>query len=118
LKLHINIPDNLVNRQLLAQKDIPSVCLIGTTFEVHLQAPLTKAVGTVQDWDRQSIEDRAPAVAGGNWTHHRNSLITLRAVSAGVYEILDLAVFYEAHGWLKILADGAYAPPQDLWDEE
>lgn len=117
--LNIEISHNLRNSRLLLQRDVPCVCYIGKDFEIHLQAPLDPAVGTVQDWSRTELAARAPAGGGGRWTHHAHGRVTLRAVADGVYEIRDLAMFYEAYGWLLVVTDGAYAAPKEgLWDEE
>ncbi len=116
--LKIEIPQNLVNQQLLRQSDIPCVCYIGKSFEVRFESPLTAAVGTVDDWDRKAVEERVPAGAGGHWTHCRHSRMTLRAMSDGIYEVRELAMFYEAHGWLPVIHDGVYAVAKEIWDEE
>lgn len=45
--------------------------------------------------------------------------MTLRQISDGIYEIRELSMFYEAYGWLPVVADGEYAEPKEgLWDEE
>jgi hypothetical protein len=118
MRLKIELPRNLLAQQLVRQSDIPCVCRIGRTFEIRLDAPLPPAVGTVEDWDRDALEERAPAGAGGEWTHHRNGRITLRPVAEGVYEIEHLALFYEGFGWVPVIVDSVDAQPMQLWDEE
>lgn len=116
--LRIELPHNIVSQQLLRQREIPCVCYIGKSFELRLESPFASAVGVVDDWDRMALEERAPAGAGGQWTHCRHGRMTLRKISDGVYEVRELAMFYEAHGWLPVICDGTYALAKEVWDEE
>lgn len=118
MRLKIEIPNNLTNSRLLQQVDIPCVCYIGKSFEIHLESPLSPTTGVIDDWDRKALEERAPAGAGGLWTHCRHGRMTLRSASEGVYEIMNLDMFYEGHGWLPIIAAGTYAVAAEIWDEE
>lgn len=117
--LKITVPQNMRNAQLLRQSQIPCLCYIGRDFEVHLTQPLDSTVGKVEDWSESEIAVRAPAGGGGKWTHVKHARITLGAVAEGVYEIIELSMFYEAYGWLPVISQSEYATPAPgLWDEE
>lgn len=74
--------------------------------------------GVVIGWDRGELELRAVAGAGGEYTHWANSLITLKELKPGVYEIIELQFFYRSFGWCPIVLNGEYAPAGNFWDEE
>ena len=118
MKLIINFAKDLLSQSLVQQKNIPCLCKIGINFEVHFPCLQYEKFGLVEDWDRKELEWRAPAGAGGAWTHHRCCLISLEPVSDGVYKIEDLSMFYEDMGWLPVLKNSIYVTPVGIWDEE
>ncbi|WP_072412243.1 hypothetical protein [Pseudomonas sp. NFACC04-2] len=118
MKLKIEFPKNLVTDELLGQKRIPCVCKIASEFEVFFAETIPESSGVVLGWDRKELELRAVAGAGGQYTHHASGLITLKDIGGGVYEIIDLEMFYRSFGWCAILRDGEYAPPGEFWGEE
>lgn len=73
--------------------------------------------GAVTDWDRKSLAERAPAGAGGTYTHYRPSLISLQQLGDDIFQITNLKMFYESFGWLAIVENGEYAAPGLIWDE-
>ncbi len=78
MKLKIDFPENLITDDLLKQEQIPCVCKISNEFEIYFSDTVPKSAGLVLDWDRQELELRAVAGGGGEYTHHANSLITLK----------------------------------------
>lgn len=103
---------------MLKQQDIPCISKISSIFEIAFEAPLPTMVGAVTEWDRKLLSSRAPAGAGGQYTHYRPSLICLRELKDGTFRIVSLKMFYESLGWLKIIEDGEYAAPGPIWDED
>jgi len=118
VRLRIDFPKNLATDELLRQERVPCVCKIAKEFEIFFAETVPGSSGVVSEWDRKELELRAVAGAGGQYTHHASGLITLKAVGSGVYEIIDLEVFYRSFGWCAILKNSEYAPPGEFWDEE
>lgn len=105
--LKIQLPDNLVVQSLLEQKNIPCFCRVrGSSFELLFQDPLPQAVGIVEGWTHRVIDDRAPAGAGGMYTHYCFGMVTLKQAGENVFNILDLSFFESAIGWSPIMAGG------------
>jgi hypothetical protein len=112
--LHIELPKNLRVEGMLGQKNIPCLCRIGggKGFELAFQNPLPEAIGRVEGWDCALIDERAPAGAGGQYTHYCFGVVTLKRVEANLYSIVDLSFFQEAYpGWFPIVTDGAWSTP-------
>lgn len=118
MKLHISFPDNLISEDLLKQKKIPCLIKISKNFEVHFFDTMPDVSGLVSDWDRDELERRAVASAGGKYTHFARSLITLKEYESDIYEILDLDMFYRSFGWCQVVVNGEYAPPGKFWDND
>ena len=118
LYLHINFPKNLISAVMVRQEKIPCICRVGREFEVIISEPLPEALGVVQGWDRDLLEERAMAGGGGQFTHYENGTITLEEVQPNIYKIVDLALFYARFGWCPILENGKYSPPGNFWDDE
>jgi hypothetical protein len=118
MKLKIFFPKNMITDSLIRQERIPCVCRISTEFEISFSDTVPASSGTVLDWDRRELEQRAAAGAGGKYTHHSNSLITLNPMGDDLYEIVDLEMFYDNFGWCAVMKNGEYAPPGSFWDEE
>lgn len=108
----------MITDELLGQVKIPCLCKVSDKFEVHFFDTVPESDGIVADWDRDELELRAVAGAGGEYTHYAFSLITIDRVSEGVYNVLDLEMFYTTFGWCPVLMGGRYAPPGDFWDKE
>ena len=119
MRLHVNLPKYLTSRALVLQKSIPCTCRICSVFELSLLEPLLKVHGTVEGWDSKEIAQRAPAGAGGKYTHCHAGLVTLLEIDQNLFEIRSLSMFYDAYGWLPIVEDGEYvAPNTHIWDTE
>ncbi|MDK1397490.1 hypothetical protein [Pseudomonas protegens] len=118
MKLRIEFPEDLRTEQLLRQVRIPCLCKISENFEICFSDTVPESSGIVLEWDRKELESRAVAGGGGQYTHYANSLITLKDVGSGVYQIIDLDMFYTRFGWCEVLKNGEYASPGDFWDEE
>lgn len=56
--------------------------------------------------------------AGGQYTHYADSLITLIKISEGLYQIIDLEMFYRSFGGCAVYREGQYAPAGNFWDGE
>lgn len=103
--LKIQLPDNLVVQSLLEQKNIPCVCRVnGVSFQLLFQDPLPQATGDVEGWTQKVIDDRAPAGAGGEYTHCCFGMVTLKRAGEHVFEIEDLSFFESTIGWCPIMA--------------
>ncbi len=88
-------------------------------FPSRIQSPNhPESSGIVSGWNREELERRAIAGAGGQYTHYANSLITLSKMSEGLYQIIDLEMFYRSFGWCIVFRDGQYAPAGNFWDDE
>ena len=118
MKLNIVFPESMKTEQLLMQERIPCVCKISKNFEISFSDIIPEAIGTVLEWDREELELRAVAGAGGRYTHYANSLITLAALEPDVYNIMSLDFFYVNFGWCAVISKGEYAPPGKFWDDE
>ncbi|WP_123533462.1 hypothetical protein [Pseudomonas fluorescens] len=118
MKLNISFPANLITDDLLKQQRIPCLCKVSTQFEISFSDTVPESSGVVTGWNRQELELRAVAGAGGPYTHYANSLITLRKIGQDLYEIIDLEMFYRSFGWCAVLRNGQYAPPGNFWEEE
>jgi hypothetical protein len=118
MQLKIELPDNLVVKGLLPQKKIPCLCRIGgSAFELLLQDPLPQATGTVGGWTQRDIDARAPAGAGGQYTHYCLGMVTLEAVGEHIFNIVDLSFFVDTLGWLPIVEGGEWCPPRQ-WNTQ
>lgn len=105
--LKIQLPDNLVVQGLIEQKNIPCFCRVrGTSFEILFQDPLPQALGNVEGWTQKMIDDRAPAGAGGNYTHYCFGMVSLKKAAEDVFEIMDLSFFESTNGWCPIMKGG------------
>ncbi|MBX9409448.1 hypothetical protein K5E40_27705 [Pseudomonas baetica] len=118
MKLHIHFPDNLISDDLLRQQRIPCLCKVSKQFEISFSDTVPESSGIVSGWSREELERRAVAGAGGQYTHYANSLITLSKISEGLYQIIDLEMFYRSFGWCTVFRDGQYAPAGNFWDDE
>jgi hypothetical protein len=118
VELHISFPDNLTTEIMLNLKNIPCICRIGAEFEILFEDPLQVAHGIVTNWDRDKIDERAPAGTGGEYTHYCFGTVSLTKSGADTYDVADLAFFNIAVGWCRILKDGTYQPPGQFWDQE
>lgn len=119
MRLRINLPNDLTSQNLVRQKDIPCVCKVSNVFELELLSPHLNIGGIVEGWSANEIAARVPAGGGGRYTHVRYGLVTLQESGVGVLEVRSLSMFYEAYGWLPVVAKGYYATPHaGLWDEE
>lgn len=119
MKLHLDLPKNLMSRALVLQNSIPCTCRVSNVFEIALLEPLVEVHGVVEGWDAKEIAQRAPAGAGGKYTHCRPGLVTLQEVDQKLFEVRALSMFYESFGWLAVVVDGEYATPNaDIWDKE
>ncbi len=105
--LKIQLPDNLVTQGLLEQKNIPCFCRVrGSSFELLFQHPLPEATGDVEGWTQKVIDDRAPAAAGGEYTHYCFGMVTLKKAGENVFDIVDLSFFNRTIGWCSIRESG------------
>ncbi|WP_095120370.1 hypothetical protein [Pseudomonas sp. Irchel s3f10] len=118
MKLNIHFPDNLISDDLLRQQRIPCLCKVSTQFEISFSDTVPESSGIVSGWSRDELERRAVAGAGGQYTHYANGLITLSKISEGLYQIVDLEMFYRSFGWCAVFRDGQYAPAGYFWDDE
>jgi hypothetical protein len=119
MKLNIIFPENLTAVNLLRQKMIPCVCMVaGADFSISFREPLIEASGTVVEWDRKELEERALAGAGGRYSHYKHAQISLRPLGDNFYSIIDLSLFYSDVGWCPVIINGGLAPPGKFWDEE
>ncbi|WP_082267107.1 hypothetical protein [Komagataeibacter europaeus] len=119
MKLKIAFPDNILSKIIINQKFIPCLCKISRDFGLEFRDPLQEAVGIVLEWDYTLIEERAPALVGGEYSHYADGEISIMHVSEDIYDILDLKMFYPDYGWCPIIKDGDYAVPKEgLCDEE
>lgn len=111
MKLQISLPDNIRAKEMIKQSNIPCICRVsGRHFEVAFLSPLDEAIGIVQDWDREMLEQRAPARGGGNYTFYEPGLITLQEIGNDTYRVIDLSLFNSLLGWCLIVKDGDYFP--------
>ncbi|WP_432219469.1 hypothetical protein ACREYJ_12340 [Pseudomonas kribbensis] len=117
MKLNIDFPENMITDALLEHARIPCLCKVSSAFEISFSDTVPESSGVVSDWDRSELDLRAPAGAGGQYTHYSNGLITLEKVAKGIYRIVDLEMFNRCVGWCAVLKDGEYAPPGKFWDE-
>ncbi|WP_288821598.1 hypothetical protein [uncultured Leclercia sp.] len=116
--LQINFPDNLVTGLLSEQKNIPCTIKVSDKFEVIFSTVIPCTVGIIYEWDRQLLEERAIAKAGGVYTHNEPALITLNKKTEDSYEVVELHVFYNDFGWCPVIKDGGYAIPNQFWDSD
>lgn len=116
LNLRIHFPENWWTARLVVLKAIPCVCRVGREFEIVFREPLPiEAQGTVEGWDPDEINKRAPAGVGGTYTQNSCAHITLHATGTDLYQITDLSMFVEGLGWCPIVESGEYAPPGEFW---
>ena len=113
MQLKIKLADNLIVQGLLEQKNIPCFCQIkGCLFELLFQAPLPQATGSIEGWTHKEIDIRAPAGAGGQYTHYCFGMVTLKKVGENIFDILDLSFFKNSLGWFPILEGGKLCEPR------
>jgi hypothetical protein len=110
MRLKIQLPNNLIVKELVKQKNIPCLLRVASEFEVVFQDPLPGVIGTIEGWDRQALEGRAEAGAGGQYTHYAFGMISIENIGQNEYQIIDLSMFFEVHGWCPILMGGEYGP--------
>lgn len=116
--LNIKFPQNLIAENLVVQERIPCLCKVSDKFEILFQSPLLVAEGTVIDWDRKKLEQRALAGAGGAYTHCASGLITLKKIEPDKFSVYELLLFYADFGWCPVIVDGDYAVPKKFWDDD
>ncbi|MFJ5503261.1 hypothetical protein ACIPUO_03480 [Pectobacterium carotovorum] len=116
--LEINFPDNLITGLLSEQKNIPCTIKVSDKFEVIFSTVVPCTAGIMREWDRQLLEERAIARAGGVYTHDEPALITLNKKTKDSYEVVDLYVFYNDFGWCPVIKDREYAVPNQFWDSD
>jgi hypothetical protein len=76
------------------------------------QAPLPQAQGHVEGWTHKDIDARAPAGAGGEYTHYCFGMVTLNKTKEHLFNIVDLAFFSDTLGWFPVMDDGKLAEPR------
>lgn len=125
LRLRIALPDSIGIQDALRQKNMPCFCRIkGSVFQMVFQEPLFDSEGTVEEWVQEVIDRRAPAGAGGEYTHHCYGMVSLKNLEENFFEITDLSFFKNPFGWCQILMDGnltqekIWNSPQELEDIE
>ncbi|WP_075675003.1 hypothetical protein [Stenotrophomonas sp. TD3] len=111
MKLRVSFPDNLASEDLINQERIPCLCKVADCFEVVIFDSSPEVTGVIEEWDRRELALRAVAGAGGKYSHYARGLITIRPVSLGLYDVIDLQFFYASMGWCPVIRDGEYAPP-------
>ena len=113
LVLKIKFPDDLNYKFLITQKYIPCLCKVkgGLSFEIEFMNPLPAVTGVVEGWTAELICDRAPAGAGGEYTHYNFSLVSINNIEADKYQITSLMMFYEITGWYSVVEDGMWSTP-------
>lgn len=111
--LNIVLPDNLGTELMLNVSHIPCFCKKGGgKFELSFLHPLPEATGLIHDWDAAKIDQRAPAGAGGIYTHYGFGTVTLEKIDKENYKIIDLSIFKTTYpGWFPIIKDGDWAEP-------
>lgn len=68
--IRINFPANLRTEMMLALPHIPCFCKVkGSIFEISFSDPLPTGCGVVHEWSIEKIDERAPAGAGGEFSH-------------------------------------------------
>ncbi|ELY3761622.1 hypothetical protein SMX63_003744 [Cronobacter universalis] len=116
--LEINFPENLITGKLSEQKNIPCVIQVSDKFRVLFSTAVPCTEGIMHEWDRKLLEDRAPARAGGIYTHNEPALITLNKKTEDSYKVIELHIFYNDFGWCPIIINGDYAVPVKFWDSD
>ncbi|WP_130099354.1 hypothetical protein [Siccibacter turicensis] len=116
--LKVDFPDNLITGSLAQQKNIPCTIKVADEFEVIFSTVIPPTTGIMHEWNRQLLEERAIAKAGGAYTHNEPALITLGNKTKDTYEIIDLQVFYNDFGWCPVIKGGEYAVPNQFWDSD
>ncbi|GAA6143712.1 hypothetical protein [Hydrogenophaga sp. 5NK40-0174] len=122
ITLNIAFPDNLICEGMVRQVDIPSLAKVSGSKTFTLEFPLLfpGIIGQVTGWTPELVADRAPAGAGGEFTHVKDSLVSLRKVDSTSYRIIALKFFYASHGWLNLVEGGTWSsvfdptPPEYL----
>ncbi len=118
MEIELRIAKNLVTSSLLEQQDIPCICRVAGEFEIDFASPLPDAHGVVSNWDRTKLNERAPAGAGGKYTHYCFGKLSLAPIEGDKYRVLSLSFFNRTVGWCPIIIDGDYGPVGSFWDEE
>ncbi|WP_175220429.1 hypothetical protein [Achromobacter deleyi] len=116
--LNAKFPQTISAARLLLQTDIPCICKVGGDFEIEFQAPLPEVLGFVEDWDRDMLDLRVPAGAGGRYTHYAYATLTLKEITKDVYLIVDLKMFDSDFGWCPVIEKSTYASPHTFDDSE
>jgi hypothetical protein len=122
--LKISFPKNLVTDSLLKQNNIPCLCKISVCvkvgFKVIFRNPLPEVSGEIFHLNIKEMELRIPVRVGGEYSYTYFGLITLKASdSEEEYFIESLKFFDESYGWLSIVENGEFAPPNtNLWEED
>lgn len=63
-------------------------------------------MGNVEGWTQKVIDERAPAGAGGEYTHYCFGMVTLKRAGEHVFDIVDLSFFKSTIGWCPFMANG------------
>ena len=117
-KMYLNIilPENLYTKSMLELAHIPCFCKKGGgKLELSFLHPLPEATGLVCDWESEKIDERAPAGAGGIYTHFGFATVTLKKIDKENYTIVDLSFFETCYpGWFPIVKDGEWAEPVSI----
>ncbi|WP_148289021.1 hypothetical protein [Herbaspirillum sp. B65] len=111
--LNIILPENLGTKLMLELRHIPCFCKKGGgKFELSFLDPLPEATGLIHGWDSDKVDQRAPAGAGGIYTHYGFATVTLKKIDREKYKIIDLSLFKTSYpGWFPIFKDGDWAEP-------
>ncbi|MGL4283694.1 MAG: hypothetical protein ACRCSI_08795 [Eubacterium aggregans] len=114
LFLHIYFPDNLVSEKMVLQKKIPCFCRISGSrlFEIEFFEPLPSAIGVIEGWSPELINERVSAGGGGKYTHYCFSVVSLEQIDSNIYGITSLDFFDEMSGWISIIDNGEWSKPQ------
>lgn len=113
--LHAEFKTNIVTGSLTEQKYIPCIIHVSNKFEIIFETVDPKVIGEVTHWDRTLFEKRAIPSVGGTYTHIEPALISLKMIGENSYKITYLSIFYNNYGWLPVIENGEYAPPNNCW---
>lgn len=116
--LCVEFQDNILIGMLAKQKNIPCIIQISDKFEILFPEVAPDTTGIVLEWNREMLEERAIARAGGDYTHQEPGLITLNQISEHKYKINELYIFYNDFGWCPIIENYEYAQPHQFWDSD
>jgi hypothetical protein len=98
---------------MLALPHIPCFCKVkGSIFEISFSDPLPTGCGVVHEWSIEKIDERAPAGAGGEFSHFCFGTVTLEPTVEDTFQIVDLSFFKTSFpGWFPIVAAKEWATP-------